>query len=34
MDSAVGKALSLGYTLGEICEAFDAQTARWARKIK
>jgi GntR family transcriptional regulator len=31
MDGAVGKALSLGYTLDEVREAFDAQVARWAR---
>ncbi|MBI5649913.1 MAG: GntR family transcriptional regulator [Chloroflexi bacterium] len=34
VDSAVGKALSLGYTADEIREAFDAQMARWTRKIK
>lgn len=32
--SAVGKALSLGYTADEIREAFDAQMTRWARRIK
>jgi GntR family transcriptional regulator len=34
VDSAVGKALSLGYTADEIREAFDAQMTRWARRIK
>ncbi len=31
MDSAVGKALSMGYSLDEIRAAFDAQSARWDR---
>jgi GntR family transcriptional regulator len=34
VDSAVGKALSLGYTADEIREAFDVQMTRWARRIK
>ena len=34
VDSAVGKALSLGYTADEIRETFDAQMTRWTRKIK
>lgn len=34
IDSAVGKALSMGYTAQEIREAFDAQLARWARMKK
>jgi GntR family transcriptional regulator len=34
LDSAVGKALSLGYTADEIRETFDAQMTRWTRKIK
>ncbi len=34
MDSAVSKALSLGYAADEIKEAFDAQLARWVRMKK
>ncbi len=31
MDGAVGKALSMGYTSGEVREAFDTQMTRWTR---
>ncbi len=31
MDGVVGKALSMGYTLDEVREAFDAQMTRWTR---
>ncbi len=34
MDSAVTKALSLGYATDEIKEVFDAQLARWVRMKK
>ena len=34
MDSAVTKALSLGYTANEVKEAFDAELARWVRLKK
>ena len=34
MDGAVGKALSMGYTLEEVREAFEAQLARWTRAKK
>jgi GntR family transcriptional regulator len=31
MDGVVGKALSMGYTVDEVREAFDAQMTRWTR---
>ena len=34
MDGAVGKALSMGYTVAEVRDAFDAQLARWTRAKK
>ncbi len=34
MDSAVGKALSMGYAADEIQAAFDAALARWVRMKK
>ncbi len=34
MDSAVGKALSMGYSADEIQAAFDAALARWVRMKK
>lgn len=34
MDSVLTQALSLGYTLEEIRDAFEAQLARWARQKK
>lgn len=34
MDSVIGKALSMGYTIEEIRDAFDAQLARWMRQKK
>ena len=34
MDGVVGKALSLGYTVDEVRDAFDAQITRWARMKK
>lgn len=34
MDSAVGRALSMGYTIDEIRQAFDVQLARWTRQKK
>lgn len=32
MDGAIGKALSLGYPIDEVRNAFEAQLARWARQ--
>ncbi len=34
MDSAVGKALSMGYSADEIQAAFDAELVRWVRMKK
>ena len=34
MDGVVGKALSMGYTVDEVRDAFDAQLTRWARQKK
>jgi GntR family transcriptional regulator len=34
MDSVVGKALSMGYTIEEIRDAFDAQVKRWTQMKK
>jgi GntR family transcriptional regulator len=34
MDSVVGKALSMGYTVDEVRQAFDVQLARWTRMKK
>jgi GntR family transcriptional regulator len=34
MDGVVGKALSTGYTIDEIRQAFDGQLARWTRMKK
>ena len=34
MDGVIGKAMSTGYTVDEIREAFDAQIARWTRMKK
>ncbi len=34
MDSVVGKAFSMGYTVDEVREAFDAQMTRWTRMKK
>lgn len=34
MDNVVGKAFSMGYTVDEVREAFDAQIARWTRMKK
>jgi len=34
MDGAVGKALSMGYTLEEVREAFEAELVRWTRAKK
>ena len=31
LDGALGRALSMGYTPGEIRDAFDTQLARWTR---
>ncbi len=33
-DSVIGKALSMGYTVDEVRDAFDAQLTRWARQKK
>lgn len=32
MDGVIGKALSLGYPIDEVRNAFEAQLARWARQ--
>jgi GntR family transcriptional regulator len=34
MDGVVGKALSMGYSVDEVREAFDVQMARWTRLKK
>ena len=34
MDGVVGKALSMGYTVDEVRDTFDAQLTRWARQKK
>lgn len=34
MDSVIGKALSMGYAVDQVRDAFDAQLARWARQKK
>ncbi len=34
MDGVVGRAFSMGYTVDEVREAFDAQLARWTRMKK
>ncbi|MBI5030056.1 MAG: GntR family transcriptional regulator [Chloroflexi bacterium] len=34
MDGVVGKAFSMGYSVDEVREAFDAQLARWTRMKK
>jgi GntR family transcriptional regulator len=34
LDGALGKALSMGYTLDEVREIFDAQMTRWTRMKK
>ena len=34
MDGVIGKALSMGYPMAEVRDAFDAQLARWARQKK
>ena len=34
MDGVVGKALSMGYAVAEVRDAFDAQMARWTRMKK
>ena len=31
MDGVVGKALSMGYSIDEVRDAFDAQMARWGK---
>jgi GntR family transcriptional regulator len=34
MDSVIGKALSMGYPIDEVRDAFDVQLTRWARQKK
>jgi GntR family transcriptional regulator len=34
MDGVIGKAFSMGYTVDEVREMFDAQMARWTRMKK